>query len=147
MTRVQGLTDALARVTLAVWIGAVAGVAFVAAPLIFAAVPDLIVDKDTAARVVGPAFARVDILGLVACALCVLTLLASPGGPGRRWRLWLLGALALLAALNAFWFAPAITARTEPVQTWHRCAVFDWMAILLGGSFLIIRGLRVRDPH
>ena len=76
------LLGAVARVVFSVWIGAVAAIAFVSAPLIFGAVPDVIPTKDLAAQVAGPAFSRVDIFG-IAAALITLGAVRLRGGS--RW--------------------------------------------------------------
>lgn len=129
---------ALARVGLGLWIGAVVGIAFVAAPLVFGAVPEHLVDKDSAARVIGPAFARVDVLGLVAGAIALLHVLRQPRSRSRRVRGFVLGGMMAAAAVNAWILAPAITARTEPLGTYHLAATILWMGILLGGSGLLM---------
>lgn len=141
------LLDAGARIAFTLWIGAIAGVAFVAAPLVFDAVPAHIATKDAAARVIGPAFARVDLLGLAASLLTALALLSRRRDPRARWRLIVVGALAVLAAADAFVLSPKITNRAEPLRLYHGLATTAWMLILLGGLLLVAVGLLPRPSE
>jgi len=139
--RAGPLLAAPARVALALWVGAVAAIAFVAAPLVFASVPAYLPSKDVAGRVIGPAFGRVDTAGVVAGLLGLLHLFLLPRARGLAWRRLLLGAMVLAAVLDMLWIAPAITARTEPLRTWHAVATGLWMLILGGGLVLLACGL------
>ena len=147
MLRLRPLLAALAPAAVALWIGAVVAIAFVAAPLVFAGVPEYIASKDAAGRVIGPAFGRVDTGGIVAGLLGLLHLALLPRGPGLLWRRLLLGAMVLAAAVDLVWIAPAITARTEPLRTYHAIATGIWMLILLGGLTLMLRGLTPSPDH
>ncbi|MDJ0974781.1 MAG: DUF4149 domain-containing protein [Planctomycetota bacterium] len=145
--RPHELLDGTARIAFGLWIGAVAGVAFVAAPLVFGAVPEHIATKDSAARVIGPAFARVDIFGLVACALTGIALLLRREDGAARWRLLLIAVVAICAAVDAFFLAPKITAREEPLRIYHGLATTAWMLILLFGALLLAVGLLPRPSE
>jgi hypothetical protein len=131
---------ACARLGLGLWIGAVAAIAFVAAPLVFGAVPAHVPTKDAAARVIGPAFARVDLFGLLAGGLVLLHLLLDAPRPGRLWRLALVALMLAAAATDASLLAPAIEARRAPLGAWHAGAVGAWMLILVAGAVLLALG-------
>ena len=145
--RSHELLDGTARIAFALWIGAVAGVAFVAAPLVFGAVPEHIATKDAAARVIGPAFAHVDQFGLAACVLTAIALLLRREDGSARWRLIVIGGLAICAAVDAFMLAPKITAREEPLRIYHGLATTAWMLILLFGALLLAVGLFPRPSE
>ena len=135
----------LAHALLAIWIGAMIAQAFVGAPLVFGAVPEHIATKDSAARVIGPGFARIDMLGVIASAILIAVYAAR--GVARSWR----GALAFLlligAAVDAFVIAPAIIARTEPLRVYHGTATAIWMtAIIVGVVLLLVPQAGEKDP-
>jgi len=133
--------ERLGSVLLGSWIGAMLAVAFVAAPLVFGAVPEHLPTKEAAARVIGPAFARIDLLGVAACLVCLTALLRRPAAAARRWRLGLLCLFLVSTATDALYLAPAITARTEPLGLYHGTATSLWMFNLIAGGFLMWRGL------
>lgn len=74
--------------------------AFLAAPLVFGAVPGTIETKDAAARVIGPAFGRIDVFGIVAATAYLVTRWRAPARFG--WRTWVGLVLLVGAALDAF---------------------------------------------
>lgn len=126
----------LAHALVGVWVGAMIAQAFVGAPLVFGSVPEHIATKDAAANVIGPGFARIDMLGIV--ALAILIAVYGARGTVRSWR----GLLALLllagAAADAFLIAPAIVARTEPLGVYHGTATTIWMVGTVGGLLLLL---------
>ena len=129
---------ALTTALLAVWVGAMIGIAFVGAPLVFGAVPEHIATKEAAARVIGPAFGRVD-------ALCVVATLAliyvnSLGTRSSRWRTWLATLLFVGVCVDVVYLVPKITARVEPRGIYHGAATSIWMAAILGGLVLLLLG-------
>lgn len=136
--------ERLAGLLLGAWIGAMLAIAFLAAPLVFGAVPELIATKDAAARVVGPAFGRVDVFGAFACVVALLAVLRRGRVRSARWRSLLLGLLLTSAVIDAAWLAPAITARTEPLGVYHGAATTLWMFDMLAGTFLLGCGLAPR---
>ena len=140
-SRTDRLLGALARVGLGLWIGALGAIAFVAAPLVFGAVPTHVASKEAAARVIGPAFARVDVFGLLVGALVLTHLLRRRRARGARWRLGLVAGMMAAAAVDAFVLAPAITARQEPLGTYHGAAVVLWMLVLAAGTALMGAGI------
>jgi len=146
-SRLQRALERLCGVALGVWVGAMLAIAFVAAPLVFGAVPDHIATKDDAARVIGPAFARIDWLGIGFCLVGLLVLARRRAGPGIRWRALLLGLLLVSAGTSALYLSPAITARTEPLQAYHRAATTLWMFDLVAGAFLMWRGFVPRGAR
>ena len=126
----------LARVLVGIWIGAMIAQAFVGAPLVFGSVPEHIADKEAAANVIGPGFARIDMLGIVALAALLASL--AHQGAVRSWRGGLTLVLLAGAATDAFWLAPAITARTEPLGVYHGTATTIWMMGMIGGLLLLL---------
>lgn len=142
---VRLLLARIAPVGIALWTGAVLTIAFLAAPLVFGAVPEFVATKDQAARIIGPAFGRVDLAGIVAALLALWHLCLLGPGPGLRWRRVLVIAMLVAAATDAFWLAPAITERREPLGTYHGAATILWMLILLGGLALMLVGLTPRS--
>ena len=142
MRLLRRLLSVLAPLGIALWTGAVLTIAFLAAPLVFQAVPALIPTKDMAGRVIGPAFGHVDTGGIAAGILGLLYLGLLQPTPGLLWRRVLLTAMLVAAVIDVIWIAPAITARQEPLATWHAASVGLWMLILLGGLGLMIRGLK-----
>jgi hypothetical protein len=134
-TRVaRALTTAL----LAVWVGAMIGIAFIAAPLVFGSVPEYVATKDAAASVIGPAFGRVDALGLVATLAILGMNLAQRGSS--RWRTWLAALLFVGVCVDFFFLVPKIVARAQPLGTYHGCATTIWMIAILGGLLLLLVG-------
>jgi hypothetical protein len=129
----------VAETLFAIWIGAMIAIAFVAAPLVFRAVPEYIATKDLAGRVIGPAFGRIDLLGAVACTGVLLVLLKrrSPS----RWRRGAIGLLLVGSLVDGLWIAPQITARAEPLRVYHGAATGIWMTAILLGLFLLLVGL------
>ena len=140
------LVIAHARVFLALWIGAVAAIAFVSAPLVFGAVPEIIASKDLAAQITGPGFFRVDLFGIVAALVCYAAIRVRGGSP---WRSILVCVMGVSAAVDAFVLVPKIEARAEPLGTWHAIAVGLWMTILIGGIVLLAFGVapQARDDR
>lgn len=123
-----------ARVFLALWVGAVAAIAFVSAPLVFDAVPEVIASKELAGRITGPGFFRVDVFGIVASLVAFAGVRAAGGSFWRSITLCLMG---VCAAVDAFVIVPQIESRAEPVGTWHALAVGLWTTILVGGIVLL----------
>lgn len=142
MDALRRLLAFLAPLGIALWTGAVLTIAFLAAPLVFQAVPALIPTKDMAGRVIGPAFGHVDTFGIGAAVLGLIYMRLLPATRGLGWRRVLLTAMLAAAIADRLWIAPAITARAEPLATYHATSVGLWMLILLGGLALMILGLK-----
>jgi len=121
---------AVARVVLALWIGAVAGVSFVVAPRVF----QFLDDPRRAGELMRPIFARVDYFGLAAALVFVVAARRS------RLRALLAAGIGGLAAVNVFGLAPRIAARGEHFELLHRASVWVWGSILLGGAILLVLG-------
>ncbi len=130
----RGLTTAL----LGVWVGAMIGIAFIAAPLVFGSVPEHVATKDAAANVIGPGFGRVDALGLVS-TLAVLGLNLAQRGSS-RWRTWLAAVLFIAVCVDFFFLVPKIIARAQPLATYHGSATAIWMTAILAGLLLLLVG-------
>lgn len=126
----------LAHALVGVWVGAMIAQAFVAAPLVFGAVSEHIASKDDAANVIGPGFARIDMLGIVALAILIAVYTAR--GVVRSWRGLLAFVLLAGALADAFLIAPAIVARTEPLRVYHGTATTIWMVGMVGGLLLLL---------
>ena len=133
----------LVHALLAVWLGAMLAQAFLAAPLVFGAVPETIATKDAAGRVIGPAFGRIDLLGILAAGAYLAWL--ARAGAARSWRGGVGISLLIAAAIDAFLVAPAIVERAEPLQTWHRGATGLWMAAMVGTLLLLLAPRPVSD--
>lgn len=124
------MLNAIARLLLALWIGAAAGVAFVVAPRVFG----FLDDKAQAGELMGPIFQRVDYFGIVAAIVFAVAARKS------RWRLILALALGALAAVNVFVLAPEIRARGENLEAAHQISTVLWSVILIGGIVLLVAG-------
>ncbi|MDJ0522543.1 MAG: DUF4149 domain-containing protein [Planctomycetota bacterium] len=142
MDKLRRVLAVLAPMGIALWTGAVLAVAFVAAPVVFAAVPEHIPTKDIAGRVIGPSFGRVDTAGIVAAGLGLVYLWLLPRSRARLWREIVLVLMLGAAIVNGTYLSPAITARQEPLDTYHAASVALWMLIIVGGLLLTAVGLR-----
>lgn len=128
------LLSPLARLAIAFWTGAVAGVSFVVAPRVFG----FLADRAQAGELMGPIFRKVDVFGIVAAVLFAIVARRSP------WRLVLACLLGAAAVTNAFVLAPRILTgdlRLHGVSEWL------WGGILVGGSVLTIAGPPDPPPH
>ncbi|MHC4817615.1 MAG: DUF4149 domain-containing protein [Planctomycetota bacterium] len=124
------MVNAVARLLLALWIGAVAGVAFVVAPRVFG----FLDDSAQAGELMGPIFQRVDLFGIAAAAFFAVAARKS------RWRLVLALGLGALAAINVLVLAPEIRARGEHLDIAHQISTAFWSVILIGGLVLLVMG-------
>ena len=131
------MLNAVARLLLGLWIGAVAGVAFVVAPRVFG----FLDDKAQAGELMGPIFQRVDYFGIAVAAVFAVAARKS------RWRLVVALALGALAAVNVFVLAPEIRARGEHLDLAHQISTVLWSVILVGGLVLLVMGPGPRAPH
>lgn len=135
-SRTHRVLRRLVHALLGVWLGAMLAQAFLAAPLVFGAVPGTIETKDAAARVIGPAFGRIDLFGILAATAYLL--LRWRGSALRGWRTGVGLGLLVGAAVDAFVIAPAITARVEPLGAYHGAATAIWMAAMVGITVLLL---------
>lgn len=121
--------NALARLLVALWTGAVAAVAFLVAPRAFR----FLDDPRRAGEFLAPIFRSIDFFGLGAALVAAVA--------WRRSRLSLATAvvMAWAAAMNRFFLAPRIEARIEPFAVYHRMSEICWGLILLGGILLLLR--------
>lgn len=124
------LLNAVARLLLALWIGAMAGVAFVVAPRVFG----FLDDQAQAGELMGPIFRHVDYFGIATAIVFAAAARRS------RWRLVLSAALGALAAINVFALAPEIRARKEHLEIAHQLSTILWSVMLLGGIVLQVVG-------
>jgi hypothetical protein len=120
----------VARVLLALWIGAVAGVAFVVAPRVFG----FLDDNAQAGELMGPIFQYVDLFGIAVAIVFAVAARKS------RWRFVLALALGALAGINVFALAPEIRVRGEHMEIAHQLSTGVWSAILIGGIVLLVAG-------
>lgn len=128
------MLNAVARLLLALWIGAAAGVAFIVAPRVFG----FLDDNAQAGELMGPIFQYVDWFGIAAAAVFAAAARKS------RWRLVLALGLGALAAINVFVLAPEIRARGEHLDVAHQISTVLWSVILLGGIVLLVMGPTAR---
>jgi hypothetical protein len=128
---------AIARVALALWIGAVACVGALVAPALFRRL-----DAAPAGDLLEPIFRAVDLFGIGAAVVCVAA--------HRGWRRLVAAAMGALAALNALLLGPRIAARAEPFALYHRASEIAWGLILVSGVVMLAaaspRGSAGRDP-
>jgi len=128
------MVNTISRLLLALWIGAVAGVAFVVAPRVFG----FLDDKAQAGELMGPIFQRVDLFGIAAAVFFAVAARKS------RWRLVFALGLGALAAINVVVLAPEIRARGEHLDIAHQLSTVLWSVILIGGLVLLVVGPRAR---
>lgn len=124
------LLDAVARLLLGLWIGAMAGVAFVVAPRVFG----FLDDSAQAGELMGPIFQYVDYFGIP------VAIVFAAAARKSRWRLIVSLALGALAAINAFALAPEIRARGEHLEVAHQLSTILWSVMLIGGVVLQVVG-------
>jgi hypothetical protein len=124
------MLNTVARLLLALWIGAAAGVAFIVAPRVFG----FLDDRAQAGELMGPIFLYVDWFGIAAAVVFAAAARQS------RWRLVLALGLGALAAVNAFVLAPEIRARGEHLDIAHQISTVLWSVILIGGLVLLVMG-------
>jgi hypothetical protein len=124
------MLNQVARLLLGLWIGAMAGVAFVVAPRVFG----FLDDNAQAGELMGPIFQRVDYFGIATAVVFAVAARKS------RWRLVVSLALGALAAINVFALAPEIRARGEHLEIAHQISTVLWGVILVGGIVLLVGG-------
>lgn len=124
---------ASARAALALWTGAIAGIAFAVAPRVFRYLDD----PRRAGELLRPIFRRVDLFGIGVSLLGIAAVFAADL---RRWRALLLAAMGGAAATNAFLLAPLIEARDDRFALWHRLSEGCWGMILVAGTLLLLTG-------
>ncbi|MHC4972947.1 MAG: DUF4149 domain-containing protein [Planctomycetota bacterium] len=124
------MLNAIARLLLGLWIGAMAGVAFVVAPRVFG----FLDDRSQAGELMGPIFQRIDLFGIAVAIVFAVAARKS------RWRLVISLALGALAAVNVFVLAPEIRARGENLAAAHQISTVLWSVILIGGIVLLVVG-------
>jgi len=115
------------QVLFALWIGAVATVSFLIAPVAFSKLA-----TGEAGPFLRPIFKSVDAFG-AAVAILYLALCTARGS----WRARVATHLAVFAIFNVLVLAPKIAARDEPFAVWHGLSTGFWMFILVGGIFLL----------
>ncbi|MGQ0615017.1 MAG: DUF4149 domain-containing protein [Planctomycetaceae bacterium] len=131
----------LARVALALWMGAIASVAALVAPRAFR----LLAASPRAGEFLAPIFQGVDRFGIAAACLGLLAQVAAPRAPGRVARAALLGAMGAAAALNAYALAPRIAVRAEPIALLHGLSAGLWMLLFCCGITLLAAGASPRS--
>lgn len=115
------------QVLFALWIGAVATVSFLIAPVAFSKLA-----TGEAGPFLRPIFKSVDTFG--AAVAIVYLLFCTVRG---TWRRRIATTLAACTIVNVLVLAPKIAARDEPFALWHGLSTGLWMVILVGGVFLI----------
>ena len=121
------LLKVASQVLFALWIGAVATVSFLIAPVAFSKLA-----TGEAGPFLRPIFKSVDAFG-AAVAILYLALCTARGS----WRRRVATMLAVHAIFNLFYVTPKIAARDEPFALWHGLSTGLWMVILVGGLFLL----------
>ncbi len=135
------LLHGLAHLAVALWVGAVATIAFLVAPHVFATFDK----KSAAGTFLGPLFTRVDYFGVATAVVYVLVARRS------RLRSVVAGVMGAAAAVNAWGIAPRIAhmTREDPnFGLFHTSSMVLWAAILIGGALLVFLGpppVRGRD--
>lgn len=131
------LLPRLAHVLFSFWIGAMAVVAFVVAPGVFRGLRDRLTDGESnrvAGDLMAPIFSAVDLFGIFAAVLFAVAAFRE------RMRAGAALVLAGLAAANHLVLAPAIAARAEGFESYHKASEVLWGVMLLAGIVLAILG-------
>ncbi len=148
--------ESIAQISLAIWVGAMAGFAFVA-PQLFAAFG---AERQRAGDLAGAMIWRINTLGLILGTLALLTLLPRLRQRLNRWRAGILAGALALSLVGAFYIFPQMDrakpsapietlAEDDPVRVnynrWHKLSerVFGF-AILLGAGTIVL-GPLVRE--
>lgn len=140
------LFDAVQRLALTLWVGALCTSGFLVAPLLFATLDD----RTLAGTVAGNVFAATAWLGIG----CGLVLLAGfrLTGMASQWRTWIVGVMLVLVLLGHFVLAPQIAGlrdagMTESVQfaRLHGLAGVLFVLTTALGLLLVVAGLAGRD--
>ena len=122
--------DPIARLGMALWIGAVAAIAFLVAPRVFGYLDD----NEKAGELMRRIFEMTDLFGV--CAAAVFTFAARH----RKFRAILAAVVGACAAVNRFGVTPRIVARPPDMELWHRISEGLWGVILIGGVLLVMMG-------
>ncbi len=140
MARIENLV-------LALWVGALFGVGYLAVPVLFASLDD----RQLAGELAGQMFRLVGYLGLGAGAV----LLASLFWQGARWRLWVVVAMLALVVVSVFVLQPmmvelkqhGLLPESEAARDFARLHGVSSILYLLTsvlGAGLVLAGLRSR---
>lgn len=99
----KNLYSSLASLALALWVGGLISIGYLAVPILFSAQ----LDKQLAGRLAGEMFHALGYMGMV-CGLIVLThtLWAKEQGKQRSKTLWLVGTMLLLSLIIQFGISP-----------------------------------------
>lgn len=142
--------DSLERVLLALWVGGLWAIGYLAAPALFA---DLL-DRRLAGEIAGHLFYLIHHVGL-ACALVLITLALEHYRAHwyRAARMWLLLVMSLLVAVLVFYIQPemqAIKAKmlvpgsdaAREFGVWHGVSSVIYLLASLLGLALLVMGIR-----
>lgn len=145
----RGLADALYRIALTAWVGGLWAVGYLAAPVLFAHVPD----RQLAGEVAGRLFLLIGWIGLGCAAYAALYLLARfQAAVLKRAAFWLALVMAGLAAVSLFGIQPLMAqlkAEAMPRQVmesvlrdrfaaWHGVSSILYLIQSLLGLWLIV---------
>lgn len=90
------------RVLLALWVGTLWAIGFIAAPVLFTVLDD----RALAGTLAGEMFRAIAWLGLICGSLLMLFHRLGPARPA--WRLWVLAGMLLVILVDRLWLAPVI---------------------------------------
>lgn len=98
---------ALERVLLALWVGGLWAIGFLAAPTLFA----VVAERSQAGSIAGALFGRMAVLGLIIGVLLLALWVWREGRvPWRGWRFWAVVAMLTITIVGAYGLQPAIQA-------------------------------------
>ncbi len=140
----------LENLLLAIWVGAMIGIGYVATPVLFKALDD----RSLAGSTAGQMFSVIGIAGLVIGAvLLILRYKDESLSLFKHWRGWLLTLMLLLVASGSFILQPMIadvkalglvegSAAAKKFGMLHGISSLLYMATVIGGCLLLFFSLR-----
>lgn len=146
MTKLQGLEN----ITLAIWVGCMIGVGYIAAPVLFSTLDD----RQMAGMLAGKMFHIVTIIGLICGGvLLVLRYRETSVGIFSQWRGWLLILMLVCVATSMFVLQPMIadvkamglTEGSDAAKKFgmlHGISSLVYMVSVVCGCVLIFMGVR-----
>lgn len=138
------------NVLLSLWIGAMVGIGYIAAPVLF----KLLDDRSMAGRLAGQMFEIVAVAGLVIGLILVVTVAMSQKLDSlREWRFWVLGLMLVIVISSLFIVQPmmadlkaqGLTPGSDAARQFgmmHGVSSMLYLATTLGGVMLLLMGLR-----
>jgi len=145
--------EKLENLTLAIWVGCMIGVGYIAAPVLFATLDD----RQLAGMLAGKMFHIVMLIGLIAGGLLLILRYRSESiGLFKHWRGWLLVLMLASVAGSMFVLQPMIadvkalglvegSDAAKKFGMLHGISSLVYMVMVISGTILIFMGLRSPD--